>query len=78
MFEMSPPLGFKDDNSSYQYDFSSTIISQFVDQSKSSKAHLINHKKKMILYKKDIFIKLKNFQVPIYANNFVHFKDVSI
>ena len=32
----------------------------------------------MILYKKDIFIRLKEFQVPIYANDMVHFKDVCI
>jgi len=40
---------------SYQFEFS---ISKT-----PNKAHIVNHKKKMILFKKDIFIKLKNFNV---------------
>lgn len=45
---------------------------------RSSKAHIIHHKKKMILYKKDIFVCLKNFRVPIYSNNLVHFRDICV
>lgn len=69
MFELSPPLGFKDENATYQFEFT---------KNNQNKAHLINHKKKMVLYKKDIFKHLKSFNVMIYTNNMIHFKDVCI
>ncbi|CAD8122599.1 unnamed protein product [Paramecium sonneborni] len=69
MFEINPPLGFKDENSQY-YDFTS--------KNQKIKSHLYNHKKKMRLFKTEIFQKLSDYQVQIYQNQMVHFKDICI
>ncbi|CAK63939.1 unnamed protein product (macronuclear) [Paramecium tetraurelia] len=70
MFEINPPLGFKDENSQY-YDFAAA-------KNQKLKSHFYNHKKKMRLFKTEIFQKLSDYQVQIYQNKMVHFKDICI
>ncbi|CAD8121628.1 unnamed protein product [Paramecium sonneborni] len=69
MFEINPPLGFKDENSQY-YDFAA--------KNQKQKSHIYNHKKKMRLFKTEIFQKLSDYQIQIYQNQMVHFKDICI
>ncbi|CAD8200710.1 unnamed protein product [Paramecium pentaurelia] len=69
MFEINPPLGFKDENSQYY---------EFAAKNQKQKSHIYNHKKKMRLFKTEIFQKLSDYQVQIYQNQMVHFKDICI
>ncbi|CAD8171918.1 unnamed protein product [Paramecium octaurelia] len=71
MFEMNPPLGFKDENACLQ-------LFDFNQNHKKQSAYIYNPRTKMHLKKIDIFKKLSDFQVLIYQNEMIHIKDVCL
>lgn len=67
MFELQPPLGYKEDN--IKYNFNNSFNNQL---------YIIHPKKRFQLQKKQVLKNMKFFNIPIYNENKVHFKDVCV
>jgi len=68
LYELHPPIGLKDDSVQFEYDI----------LSKKNKGFLVSPNKKVILTKTQIFNLMKMYNLRLYNDNKLHFKDVCV
>ena len=68
LYELHPPIGLKDDSVQFEYDI----------LSKKNKGYLVSPNKKVILTKTQIFNLMKIFNLRLYNDHRLHFKDLCV